>query len=439
MRKAPARKQLTAQMVERLAPPATGRLEIYDAIVPQLALRVTATGARSFVVRGRVKGEPTPIRLTLGDAKVMKLADARQAASDALRDMQAGTDPREVKRLAQEATEREQANIFAAVAEAFITDHVSKLRSHKHVAAEIRRYLIKPWGERLVSTIDEDDVGEVIRGIAAAGKGAQARLVLAYTKRLFRWAAAPARPRAVRLRSNPALALGARKDFDLTVSRRQTALSHDHLRLIWQAAGELGAPFGPFFRMLLLTGQRRGEVAEMVWSEVDVAREQVWIIPAARMKAKRPHEVPLTPAMVALLTAIAERRGEGDYVFSTSFGERPISGFSKVKARLDKRIAELHADAVGAEEAAKHPLPAWVIHDLRRAVRTGLGAIPSVPHDIRELVIAHVPSTLVQTYDLHAYRDEKRQALTLWGDRLMAIVEPPPAADKVIPIRKAAQ
>jgi hypothetical protein len=79
------RKQLTEAMVERQAPPATGRLEIFDSIVPAMALRVTAAGARSYVVRGRIRGEPTPIRLTLGDAAVMKLADARHAASDALR------------------------------------------------------------------------------------------------------------------------------------------------------------------------------------------------------------------------------------------------------------------------------------------------------------------------------------------------------------------
>ena len=111
------RKRLTEAMVERQAPPATSRLEIFDDAVPALALRVTATGARSYVVRGRVKGEPTPIRLTLGDASVMRLSDARQAASDALRAMRAGNDPRQVKREKVEAVQRERSNTFAAVAE----------------------------------------------------------------------------------------------------------------------------------------------------------------------------------------------------------------------------------------------------------------------------------------------------------------------------------
>lgn len=429
------RKQLTETMVNRLAPPAAGRIELFDAIVPGLALRVTANGAKSYVVRGRVKGDKDPRRLTLGDAKVMKLADARQAASDALRAMRAGERPQPPKKAAEEAAERERAkaererrNTFEAVAEAFIAEHVSKLRAQKQTASEIRRYLIGAWGPQPISSITDDDVGEVIRQIAEAGKVAQARRVLAHAKRLFRWAAAPARPREERLRTNPTLALSATKDFDIRPAPRQLALSADHLRAIWNAADQLGDPFGPFFRVLLLSGQRRGEVAEITWGELDLDRDQVWNIPADRMKAKRPHEVPLSPAMLALLKDLRERRGPGDFVYSTTWGQRPISGFSKVKARIDKLIAETRA----AEGLA--PLPAWTIHDIRRAVRTGLGALP-IPHDVRELVIAHVPPALVQTYDLHAYRDEKRQALTLWSERLARLVEPPPAEANAVPVR----
>lgn len=430
------RKQLTEAMVEKLAPPASGRIEIFDAIVPALALRVSPSGAKSYTVRGRVKGQASPLRVTIGDATVMKLTEARHVASDTLRAMRAGNDPRDIKRAAIEAAEEERArvkrerrNTFEAVAEAFIAEHVSKLRAERQTASEIRRYLISPWGPLPISSITDDDVGEVIRQLAEAGKLAQARRVLAHAKRLFRWAAAPARPRGERLKVNPTLALSATKDFDIRPAPRQVALSNDHLRAIWAAAGDLGEPFAPFFRMALLSGQRRSEIAEMTWDELDLDRDQVWNIGADRMKAKRPHEVPLSPAIVALLMDLREHRGPGPFVFSTTFGQRPISGFSKVKARLDKIIG----DARAAD--ALPPLAPWTIHDIRRAVRTGLGAITSVPHDIRELVIAHVPPALVTTYDLHAYRDEKRQALTLWSERLARIVEPPPAVDNVMPLR----
>jgi integrase len=269
----------------------------------------------------------------------MKLSAAREAASDVLRACRAGKHPREARKVSTEAAERQGKNTFAAVAEEFITQHVTKLRSKSRTEAEIRRYLIVRWGDRPISTISADDVGELIRQIVHDGKPHMARLLLAHTKRLFRWAAAPGRSR---LKTNPCLALSAKKDFDIAVTPRQLALSHDHLRLIWKTAKTLG---GPFFRMLLLTGQRRSEVAEMTWGELDLDNERVWNIPATRMKAKRPHEIPLTPEMVVLLKDLREHRGSGDFVFSTSLGERPISGFSKVKGRLDKSIAEMRGDA----------------------------------------------------------------------------------------------
>jgi integrase len=408
------KKKLTTTVVERTAPPAAGRLEIFDEYLPGFVVRITSNDVRTFVVRARVKGQASPITLTIGDVHVMTLDAARKAASAALVAMRAGTDPRDVKRAAVEADKREKRTTFSAVAEAFIAEHVSTLRTRKQAAAEIRQNLIAAWGDQPISAISDDDVADVIRELQAAKKTALARRVLAHAKRLFRWAASSARPRAERLKGNPTLALSARKDFGIVLAQRQVALTADHLRLIWRAANELGDPFGPFFHMLMLSGQRRGEVAEMMWGELDLEREQVWIIPADRMKANKVHEVPLTPAMVELLARVPR---QGEYVFSTSFGKRPISGFSKVKARLDRIVAAMN----GA------PISQWQVHDIRRAVRTGLGAIPNVPHDVRELVIAHVPSTLVQTYDLHGYRDEKRQALTLWNQRLAAIIDPPPA------------
>ena len=344
----------------------------------------------------------------------MKLSQARQEASDVLKACRAGTDPREARKATIRERERQQKNTFASVAQDFIEQHVAKLRSRSRTEAEIRRYLIAPWGNRPISTIAADDVGKRIREIVDEGKPQMARLVLAHAKRLFRWAAAPGRSRVKR---NPCLALSAKKDFDIITASRQVALSKDHQRLIWAAAETLGEPFGPFFRMLLLSGQRRNEVAGMKWGELDLDHDRVWNIPADRMKAGRPHEVPLSPLIVELLTSLWEHRSEGDFVFSTTLGRRPISGFSKAKARLDKTIAEI---------CATEKLPAldhWTIHDVRRAVRTGLGAIPSIPHDVRELVIAHVPPALVQTYDLHVYRDENGQALTLWSERLASIVK----------------
>ncbi len=428
------RRQLTEAMIEKLNPPATGRLEIFDAIQTALALRVTPNGAKTFVVRGRIRGQRNPLRVAIGDALAMKLSDARIQAGTIRAAMREGKDPRELRHAAEVEAQRtnavemasDEARRFEIVAEDFIAAHVSRLRTATHTAAEIRRYLVARWQGRDIATIDADDIGELIREIADAGKPHMARLILAHAKRLFRWAAAPGRPRAMRLHDNPCINLSAKKDFDIATAPRQVVLSNDHLRLLWKAAGELGAPYGHFFKLALLSGQRRGEVAEMQWAELDLDRDMVWVIPAERMKAKKPHEVPLSHPMIKILSELRESRGKGDYVLSSSLGQHAIANFNRAKLQLDKGVAELRLEEghTNGSDAAVVGLPEWRIHDLRRTVRTGLGAIPGVPHDIRELVIAHIPDTLVATYDLHGYREEKRQALEAWAKRLLSIVEP---------------
>lgn len=415
------RSRLTELSIEKLRPPNTGRLEVFDSIIPALAVRVTANGAKSFVIRTRIKGRPELIRLTIGDATAVGLADARREASDLLRVCRAGDDPRTIRKAKAEDAARHRRNTFEHVAEAFIKQHVSKRRSSDHIASAIRRHLIAHWGSRSIASITADDVAEHIRALIDGGSQHTGRRILAHAKVLFRWAAAPGRSY---VKTNPCADLTART-FDIVTAPRQTVIAPDHLRLIWQATDEIGRPFGHFFKMLILSGQRRDEIASMSWSELDLDGDKVLNIPAARMKAKRPHEVPLTPPMIALLADLRKHREEeakGAFVFSTTAGQRPISGFSKAKLALDARVAKLREKELG--EAPKEPIPAWRLHDVRRTVRTALGAFSNVPHDVRELVIAHVPPALVSTYDRHGYREEKRFALSLWAQRLGQIVAP---------------
>ena len=417
------------------APGAEWAKEVFDTASPGLALRITPDGHKSFVWRGRVKGRKESIRVTLGATSKLKLKDARERARELYHQAHDDlTDPR----IAWRAKAAEALNLFEIVAEDYIRQHVSTLRSKDRTEAEIRQYLMKPWKGRPAASITADDVADVIRGILEDGKGAMARLVLSHAKGLFRWAAMPARG-TQRLRTNPAVSLSAKKDFGITLQRRQVTLIPENIRLVWNAADKMPYPAGPYFKLLLLSGQRRGEVGEMQWSELDLDREKVWLIPAERMKGTneraRAHEVPLSPAMLAILLELRETRGkEGDYVFSTNSGKRPIGNFGDLKADLDQKVSEIIE-----QDGLDIKMPAWTIHDLRRTMRTNLGAIPAIPENVAERVIAHVPGGIVGTYNVHQYRDEKRQALTLWADRLAQIINPPPVGDNVVTMRTAAQ
>jgi integrase len=291
--------------------------------------------------------------------------------------------------------------------------HVAKLRTGENVQSTIRRELISRWGDRPIGDIKRRDVVEMLEGTVKRGSPYTAYHLLAYARKLWNWA-------IVRdtygLETSPCARISP-KDLIGEREPRQRVLTDDEIRLVWKATGEpgLGYPIAPLVRLLLITGQRLREVAEAQWSEIDLER-RLWTIPVDRMKGRAMHEIPLSPIAVDLLSKLP-RFTAGDFVFTTTAGARPVSGFSKFKRRLDATITELSGK----------PIAGWRFHDLRRTMRTHLSALPSVPDMIRELVIGHARPGLHQVYDQHRYLDEKRDALDQWAARLRSIVEPLPA------------
>ena len=180
-------------------------------------------------------------------------------------------------------------------------------------------------------------------------------------------------------------------------------------------------PFAPMYRLLAVTGQRKSEVAEATWAEFDLEK-RLWEIPPSRMKADAPHVVPLSDVAMEILESLPRFDG-GNHLFSTTFGKKPVSGFSKSKRRLDTLMREQLGN-----------LEPFVVHDIRRTVRTRLSAAP-VEDRVRELVIAHTQQGLHKVYDQYAYLDEKKLALDWWAGRLRGIVKSAPA--KVVELEQA--
>jgi integrase len=451
----PTRKLLTDNGVKALKPAAPGkRYVVYDTLTPPFGVRVSDKGRKTFIVYRRRAGEPRPFRVKLGNYPLLTLEKARAKAKQALEELASGRDPkeREQKELRDEARRRQ--HTFGSVAEDFIKRHVAKLRSAKAMEATIRRELlgqkledgkwaIDPekethWRDRPITEIKRRDVIELSEEIVDRGTRHQARKVLAYVRKLFNWSISRD---AYALEGSPCDRVRP-KDIVGKLKPRQRVLSDEELRLVWRASFKLGTtedsqveakfpdyPFGPFVRMLMITGQRLREVSDAGKPEID---GRLWTIPPERMKGDVGHEVPLSPMAVELLEALPSFKGE--FIFTTTSGKRPISGFSKAKARLDGSIAGLREeDAEGAEVA---PMPRWTFHDLRRTVRTRLPAL-GVPDLICELILAHRRPELHETYDRHKYRDEKRNALERWAVRLRFLVEPPPV--NVVSMRSSEQ
>jgi integrase len=258
-----------------------------------------------------------------------------------------------------------------------------------------------------IAEISRRDVIALIEEIASKGHAATARKAFSIASMFFNWCLA----RGI-VETSPCAAVKV-GTLAGAPTVRQRVLNDAEIRALWQATEGLGYPGSPFIKLLLLTGQRLREVAEMSWSEIDLEKE-LWVIPAERMKGDSAHEVPLSPAAVEILKS--RPRWRGDFVFSSTGGAIPIKGFSKLKSRLDASLGDSVAP--------------WRFHDLRRTMRTGLGALP-IPSNVCELCIAHAQPGLHQVYDRHSYRDEKRRAFELWANRVLSIVGPDEACNVV--------
>jgi integrase len=200
-------------------------------------------------------------------------------------------------------------------------------------------------------------------------------------------------------------------------------LKDSELRLVWLASDGLGYPFGPFFKLLIGTGQRREEVAGLSWKELhrDAAE---WHLPAGRAKNGIGSVVPLSASMVSELDAIAlgdkwPRRG---LVFTTT-GQTAVSGYSRAKTRLDKKVLELARQE--ADEPEQVEVEGWRVHDLRRTLATGMQRL-GVRFEVTESILNHISgskSGVAGVYQRHDWRDEKRDALNAWGAHVKRTVE----------------
>ena len=395
------RVRLTDMNVRKLVPPVSGRIEIFDSIVPSLSVRMTSSGKCSFHVRTRVRGHKNPTWFEVGRVPGISLAAARQKAIAILADCKAGQVPFAAEKAKAEEEKRQRRDTFAAVAEEFIQRHVAKLRSARDVENTIRRELIPRWGKRPIAEITRRDVVALLEEIVDSGRPYIARHLRAYVGKLFNWVIARD---IYGIETSPCDRVSAR-DVIGSPEPRQRVLSDDELRGLWRATAALGGPNGAFVRLLILTGCRLREASNLQWGEVDLPQTLI-TLEAGRTKNATAFEIPLSGPALELLMSLP-RGNAGPYAFSTTNGRRPVSNFSGIKERLDEMMG------VGD----------WKLHDIRRTMRTRLSGLP-IPAQIAELVIGHAQPGLHRVYDRHSHQDAKRRAMELWATELLRIVEP---------------
>lgn len=392
--------QLTDTKIAAIKAPAAGRVEHKDGgpgYVQGLRVRVGTSGKKTWIVRARA-GDKL-INKKLGSYPTMRLAAARTAAGKLLEAIERDG--------STEAVER----TFGAVVEAWLEKKRSDRKRNKSVDLQDRRlalHVLPKWRDRKIAEIKRSDVRDLVEGIEG---DVLPNRVLTVIRTVFRFALT-----RDWIEASPAEGIAKLKDE----TARDRFLDMSEAKRAWDAAGLLGYPFGPYVRALLLTGQRRTEVASMRWSDVDL-EACTWLLKAADTKGERAHLVPLSAPMKELLEGLP-RLDESDFVF-TNDGETHISGYAKGKSRLDTFIT-----------GRGDPLEPWTLHDLRRTVSSHMARL-GISKDIRGRVLNHaVQGVTERHYTPYDFAAEKRSALDRWATELMRIVSGR-TEEKVVPLR----
>jgi integrase len=388
-------------------PEGKSELLVFDDTLPGFGIRLRAGGKRSWIVQYRIG--PQQRRLSLGTIEAVDSAEARKRAKDAVARVQLGQDPQAEKTAARAPKAREMT--LGDVVDRYLPYAERKLKASTYsgVVLHLRKHW-QPLHAHEIQNLERRHVAAELGRIAASSGPYGANRSRAALSALFAWSIGEGLADA-----NPVV--GTNKATDEIARNR--VLSGNEAGLIWRHAG--AGQYGAIVRLLLLTGQRREEVAAMQWPELHID-EGVWSLPASRTKNGRPHDVPLSQPAIEILQGQVLQPGR-DLVFGEGVG--PFQGWSHAKSALDKRL-----------QSAGMTVP-WRLHDLRRTVATGMADLGVLPHVV-EAILNHITGRkagVAGVYNRASYAAEKRQALDLWAGHVLAV--PEGKAANVVPLRRA--
>jgi integrase len=447
--------KLTERKIDKLAAE-EGRKDrlVFDDAQRGLAVRVTASGGRTYLCQYTLHGHKW--RVPLGACSAVALYKAREAAAAIMGDVAKGRNPAADRKDAA-AAERARRTRNRLTLRVLIEDwnrlHLAGRRPR--YAAEAVRALHYAFADHLDDAAEDLDRAAVVRALDALtrrrrrkdGNGAEkpkgsamTGRTAAYGRAAFAWAV---KRSAVRV--NPFADLAV----DKSIAKRERVLSDQEIAEIWRAAGGATLPFGTIIRLLLVTGQRRGEVSGIAWDEIseDLA---TWTLPGKRTKNGAAHSVPLSAPARALLTALlpenanqakrvlSDRRATGALVLPGAVGT-PFAGWSKAKRALDNAIMDARSKAATSAGSSPAPLIPWSVHDLRRTVATGLQRL-GVRLEVTEAVLNHISGSrggIAGVYQRHDWATEKCAALDAWAAHVVSVIKGQITGGNVVALARA--
>jgi len=411
------RAKITKRQIDSIQPGAKD-VFLWDTDIRGFGLKVTPAGTKTYLFQYRMGGRGHPTRrYTIGPHGPLTPDEGRNIALELRAKVARGIDPARERAEGRAKALGGGPKTFGTLAEQFIHRECPRLARGVDIASVVRREILPHWGDVPITDLRKRDAQALTDAIVDADKPAAALKLYEVIKRIGNGFVE---------RDELEVSPFANMKPPAKKVVRDRALSSEEISCLWSACSQNGYPFGPLVQLLLLTGQRRNEVAGMRWSEIDFdARE--WIIPGHRSKNGKPHLIPLSVPVLNIFESVP--RFDGPHVFTTTSGMRPVSGFSKAKAQLDRLMLQVMKNdrtMRGKKTELDVDMEPWRFHDLRRTCRTGMAAL-GVPEIVCEKVLNHQPAILVKTYNVHAYNAEKRGALERWAQEAMHLARPLPA------------
>lgn len=387
--------KLTQKFIADFVLPA-GKAEaiVFDEDIPGFGLRF-GQKRKSWIVQWQIGSAQK--RMTIGHTGILSAALAREEAKKILAKVKLGEDPQ------GEKLQRRNAAIMGELIPKYIAQKKAKNRS-SNTLAEMQRYL--NYANRFhgmpLASINRMELTDLFAALTTAKSALVADACRRYLSSFFSWAM-----RNGYAETNPVFL--TERPYEPVV--RERLLSAAEIKMIWLATDDEG-DFSKIVRLLMLTGQRRQEIAGLTWSEIDLEKRLIRL-PSSRVKNKAAHNVPLSATALRILETI-ERRTESAFVF----GDRstPFSGFSRAKRRLDGRISELQGQ----------PVLEWRLHDLRRHADTTMRELGVNPWVV-EALLNHLPQGVSRHYNFAQFEVARREALDLLAYYIHRVVNDDPA------------
>jgi integrase len=399
--RAPEKRRLTELAVKKATPRSEAYL-IWDTHQRGLAIRVQPTGAKAWKCIYSYHGRPR--WLHLGDANAIGLADARTLAAEAMLAVAKGKDPAAEKRAERGA------GTFADLAQRYVEQYARKEnKSWQQSEYLVRRYLLPRWGKLQAAGIARADV----KAMMARTEGPiLANQILAAASAIFSWAT-----REELLPANPCRGVTRNK-----TRSRERIFSNSEVPRFWTACDDVGLIEGRALRMILVTGQRPGEVAHM---RLEHIKDGWWEMPGEPVAALgwpgtkngQSHRVWLPKPAQNMITELTDNAPAG-FVFPSARGGRSIWGL----------------DAAMRAICAKLKIERATPHDLRRTHGSTITAL-GFGRDAMNRIQNHAEGGIASIYDRHGYAEENKRIMETVANKIVALVEGGPAG-KVVPIRR---